>query len=498
MTKLTKMKLMYRLMLSFFTIIVILMVILSISFIKVTNQSMYQDTWRQLRQDADSLVEDSIRYDPVDHSFAGFVTPALHSDARLLSHQDVHFAIYGRDQEQLFASNGFTPTITAAKWAKLEKGETIYVKMTTPRLSKQVAATNMPRMTEIIRPYRNKNKLVAVVAIATFVSPIERNMHQIKLNLLVALLFAGLMTLLVSYFFSRSITVRIKRLRELTHQVAKGNYDVRLRILGNDEIGDLGRSFNQMTASLQSSHEEIHSQEERRRQFMANAAHEMRTPLTTINGILEGLQYDVIPEEDKQHSIELMQNETKRLIRLVNDNLNYEKIRTNQISMERKLFDASAVLQNLKEQLGKKARAQGDQLELSVPDGLLVYADYDRFVQIMFNIIQNAIQFTENGVIKISGQQGGHGTQFVVQDNGIGMTAEQQDNIWERYYKADKSRMNTKYGESGLGLAIVHQLVQLHGGKITVTSELGKGSTFTIFFPDSQTALRNQQAKDEN
>lgn len=101
MTKLTKMKLMYRLMLSFFTIIVILMVILSISFIKVTNQSMYQDTWRQLRQDADSLVEDSIRYDPVDHSFAGFITPALHSDARLLSHQDVHFAIYGRDQEQL-------------------------------------------------------------------------------------------------------------------------------------------------------------------------------------------------------------------------------------------------------------------------------------------------------------------------------------------------------------------------------------------------------------
>lgn len=77
------------------------------------------------------------------------------------------------------------------------------------------------------------------------------------------------------------------------------------------------------------------------------------------------------------------------------------------------------------------------------------------------------------------------------------MTAEQQDNIWERYYKADKSRMNTKYGESGLGLAIVHQLVQLHGGKITVASELGR-STFTIFFPDSQTALRNQQAKDEN
>lgn len=248
-----------------------------------------------------------------------------------------------------------------------------------------------------------------------------------------------------------------------------------------------------MTASLKASQEEIHCQEERRRQFMANAAHEMRTPLTTINGILEGLQYDVIPEEDKKHSIELMQNETKRLIRLVNDNLNYEKIRTNQITMERKLFDASAVLQNLEEQLSKKAQAQGDTLDVDVAKGLLVYADYDRFVQIMFNIIQNAIQFTQHGQIKIRGKRVENGTQFTVQDNGIGMTPEQLENIWERYYKADRSRMNTKYGESGLGLAIVHRLVQLHGGKITAQSEYGKGSTFSVYFPDEKTALNSKK-----
>ena len=99
---------------------------------------------------------------------------------------------------------------------------------------------------------------------------------------------------------------------------------------------------------------------------MANAAHEMRTPLTTINGILEGLQYDAIPEEDKKHSIQLMQNDTRRLIRLVNDNLDYEKIRTNQIAMERKVFDASAVLENLREQLAKKAKEKKDTLHLDV------------------------------------------------------------------------------------------------------------------------------------
>lgn len=255
-----------------------------------------------------------------------------------------------------------------------------------------------------------------------------------------------------------------------------------------------------MTQSLNASQEEIHRQEERRRQFMADAAHEMRTPLTTISGILEGMQYDVIPEEDKKHSIQLMQNETRRLIRLVNDNLDYEKIRTNQISMERKVFDAAAVLANLKEQLAKKAAAQGDQLQLDVTANLRVYADYDRFVQVMFNVIQNAIQFTENGVIDIHGKRVEKGSQFQVQDNGIGMTKEQLSNIWERYYKADRSRMNTKYGESGLGLAIVHQLVLLHGGKITVDSKYGQGTTFTIFFPDRDYAPHNvgRQNKQNN
>lgn len=172
------------------------------------------------------------------------------------------------------------------------------------------------------------------------------------------------------------------------------------------------------------------------------------------------------------------------MIRLVNDNLDYEKIRTNQISMERKVFDAVAVLANLQEQLSKKARAQGDRIELDVNSELRVYADYDRFVQIMFNITQNAIQFTKNGLIKIQGRAVDNGSQFKVTDNGIGMTKDQLANIWERYYKADRSRMNTKYGESGLGLAIVHQLVLLHGGKVTVESKYGEGTTFTVFFPD--------------
>ncbi|MDO5013398.1 MAG: HAMP domain-containing sensor histidine kinase [Lactobacillaceae bacterium] len=490
------MKLIYRQMLSFFAVICTLLIIVTISFINVTNRTLYTNTWRELQQDADSLIQDSIKYDQTTRQFKGLKTSSLKSNANLLARQNVHFAIYDADQQKIFASNGYTATLTKKEWQALKQGKTIQKKIDHPRLD--VSDKNRtkekskpgphPSMTDILRPYFYQGKLVAVVSIGTFVSTVEQSRHQILNNLLATFVIAMLVALVVSYLLARSTTQRISKMRRATHQIARGNYKVHIDTQSNDELDDLGRDFNQMADALQASQEEIRQQEERRRRFMADAAHEMRTPLTTINGLLEGLAYDAIPEEDKKHSIQLMQNDTRRLIRLVNDTLDYEKIRTNQISMDRKVFDATAVINNLQAQLRKKAKVQNDELAVDLPKVLRVYADYDRFVQIMFNIVQNAIQFTKNGKIEISGRRLPKGAEFAIQDNGIGMTKEQTEQIWERFYKADRSRMNTQYGESGLGLAIVHHLVELHGGTIKVASELGKGTTFTLFFPDREYA----------
>ena len=490
------MKLIYRQMLSFFAVICTLLIIVTISFINVTNRTLYTNTWRELQQDADSLIQDSIKYDQTTRQFKGLKTSSLKSNANLLARQNVHFAIYDADQQKIFASNGYTATLTKKEWQALKQGKTIQKKIDHPRLD--VSDKNRtkekskpgphPSMTDILRPYFYQGKLVAVVSIGTFVSTVEQSRHQILNNLLATFVIAMLVALVVSYLLARSTTQRISKMRRATHQIARGNYKVHIDTQSNDELDDLGRDFNQMADALQASQEEIRQQEERRRRFMADAAHEMRTHLTTINGLLEGLAYDAIPEEDKKHSIQLMQNDTRRLIRLVNDTLDYEKIRTNQISMDRKVFDATAVINNLQAQLRKKAKVQNDELAVDLPKVLRVYADYDRFVQIMFNIVQNAIQFTKNGKIEISGRRLPKGAEFAIQDNGIGMTKEQTEQIWERFYKADRSRMNTQYGESGLGLAIVHHLVELHGGTIKVASELGKGTTFTLFFPDREYA----------
>lgn len=191
-----------------------------------------------------------------------------------------------------------------------------------------------------------------------------------------------------------------------------------------------------------------------------------------------------------------MQNETSRLIRLVNENLDYEKIRTNQISIVLQEFNATETVSTLLSQLEAKAEASGDQLVLQTNEPINVYADYDRFVQVMVNLIQNAIQFTKDGTITVAINKLEQATEITISDTGIGMSEDQVKNIWDRYYKADPSRKNTKYGESGLGLSIVEELVRLHHGTIEVASELEKGTTFTVRFPDKPEVTEPEENKE--
>jgi signal transduction histidine kinase len=326
---------------------------------------------------------------------------------------------------------------------------------------------------------------------------VETSVNSIVADLFKAFIIASIIAIIVSYFFATQQVKRINRMRSATKEVAAGNFDVVVPNRNRDEFDDLADDFNRMTVSLKESQDEIERQEERRKQFMADASHEMRTPLTTINGLLEGMQYNAIPENQREKAIKLMQNETSRLIRLVNENLDYEKIRTNQISILLQEFNATEAVATLLTQLSAKAEASGDQLILQTEEPIMVYADYDRFVQVMVNLIQNAIQFTKDGTIAVAITKLEKATEIKISDTGIGMSEDQVKNIWDRYYKADPSRKNTKYGESGLGLSIVQELVRLHNGTIEVSSELDKGTTFTVVFPDKPEAVEATEEQKE-
>ncbi|MGX7243250.1 ATP-binding protein [Enterococcus quebecensis] len=482
------MKYLYQQLLAFWGVIILIILIVGTSFTQLTKKTMQDNNYEQLRGYAISAwqTKDSINRLP-GMTDQDIWNTSFRLFEGFLSNQDVQFVFYDRNMDVQYPLNKekkLDNSVIKENWRALMEGQQKYATIDKDIYGEKHMSSYVMLPVSQLDVQSNKNVIIGALIITQPAKNVSDSVDAITANLFKGFIISSIVGLILSYFFASFQVKRINRMRKATKEITSGNFDIKLVAHDKDEFDDLADDFNKMAESLKESREEIDRQEERRRQFMADASHEMRTPLTTINGLLEGLQYNAIPEGQRENAIKLMQNETSRLIRLVNENLDYEKIRTNQISIVIKKFDATETLKNILTQLEAKAESANDRLILETTDAIDVYADYDRFVQIMVNIIQNAIQFTQSGDIRIHIQKGYLETIVTITDTGIGMSEEQVQNIWDRYYKVDPSRKNTKYGESGLGLSIVEQLVRLHKGKISVESEVGKGTSFTISFPD--------------
>lgn len=314
---------------------------------------------------------------------------------------------------------------------------------------------------------------------------IHNSVQNLKVSIMCGVGVASLLAILLAYMLASYHSWRINRLRRATHSVIQGEYSfIDYPHRWHDEFDALANDFNQMIGSLQASKLEIDHQEKIRHQLIMDIAHELRTPLTTMNGLLEGLRYHIFKKDKEERSLKLLYHEIQRLIRLVNENLDYEKIRAREISLRPVTFSLKAFFEDFMIQAQELAAKKEDTLLLEVAEGTQVYADLDRFRQIIFNIVNNAIQFTSGGTIQIEAKNIEEGAcQIEITDTGIGMTDEEMENIWERCYKADESRKSNLYGESGLGLSIVKELMEAHNARINVTSQKGKGTTFRLMFP---------------
>ena len=467
-------------MLGFLLIIVTTISIIGYSEIGYARNQAYMQNYQRMEGYAESLGD--LAEADGKNGTALLNNNFLNQLEFVLRGEDVHLRIFNDKNEQIYPKVNAKVQLAKNVFATLKTGQEIRIQNNHNEQS-PIRSTK-DAYTGVLVPWMNGKNLVGVAWISSRVTHVERPIYMAKRNLLRALLMTVAVGLILSFIISYYSTKRIKRLSRATQKVASGNFNVQIQHKDSDEIDQLAENFNKMVQALKQSNEEVKAQEKRRDQFMADAAHEMRTPLTTINGILEGLQYDAIPEESKPKSIALMQRETKRLIRLVNENLDYEKIRNNQINLIKTNFNATPILQDLKSQLSQNAEKANDELEVIAPDDLPIYADRDRFTQVMVNLVQNANQFTHDGKIEIKGERMVHATVLSVKDNGIGMSKDQIKYIFERFFKADPSRARMGTGESGLGLAIVSSLIKQHGGKVTVESEPGKGSTFTVVFYD--------------
>jgi signal transduction histidine kinase len=454
---------------SHISIIIVAFLVLSLLFAHYVGNLVYEEKADELISYGKAIISD-IERNPIA------TDQIITQYSNTLRSRKISFSMF--DQEaNLYTVGRGGPAIELKpdEWEQITNGQTIIVQSDYKRFDHGV--------TFVVLPYiDNRDRFVGGILLTSPISGSSTMIRQVNQFLIYTILIALGVSFLLSWLLSKIHVNRIKRLREATSLVSAGDYHVHVPSSNFDEIGELANDFNHMVKKLNYSMEEIDALENRRRQFMADVSHEMRTPLTTISGVIEGLKNDMIPEEDRERGINLVSHEAKRLMRLVNENLDYEKIRSNQIQLFKEDIQLFELLEIIQEQLFVQAEEKNVEIIVEADEEVMVNADYDRLVQILINITKNSIQFTSDGTIWLRGRKEKQNTIIEVEDTGIGIDPSEVENIWRRFYKADISRTSNPYGAFGLGLSIVKQLVLLHNGEIDVQSEKEKGTKFTITF----------------
>lgn len=465
-----KIKYVYQQLASHVSVIVIAFLILSLLFSHYVEQFVYTNKTDELATYGQTILRDIDR-NPRNS------TSILQSYGHVLDGRDIQYSLFDERSAIIYSTGLKTPLIelNEDEWHDIKSGHTVIVKQDFKRFNEAV--------TFVLLPYIQNHRFVGGILLTSPIKGSREVISQVNNFLLVTTFIALAIALLLSWILSTFHVKRIKRLQLATSAIAQGDYSVRIPSSHVDEIGELAGDFNEMVEKLDASMEEIENLENRRRQFMADVSHELRTPLTTIRGIIEGLKNNMISESEKEKGLQLASNETMRLIRLVNENLDYEKIRSNQVTLIKQDIQLIELLEVIQDQLEGMADERKDTIIVTADPTVRVIGDYDRLTQILINITKNSIQFTDNGTIHLRGFETENSTIIEIEDTGIGIDPEDVEKIWGRFYKAIVSRTTTPYDEFGLGLSIVKQLVMMHDGTIDVTSEKGKGTKFTISLP---------------
>jgi two-component system sensor histidine kinase CiaH len=228
---------------------------------------------------------------------------------------------------------------------------------------------------------------------------------------------------------------------------------------------------------------------EKQREFLADASHELRTPLSVLLASVESIQGDTanrMTDFSGQVLVD-MKDEIKRMAKMVTDLLTLARSDTAMLNLMKKQFELHSVAEQVLRTINPLAQAKNINLQLNFPEQITVYADRDRVTQLLLILVDNAVKYTPNdGQVKLTimrlGGQNGSRVEIVVQDNGIGIAAEEQDLIFQRFYRIDKARSRA-IGGSGLGLPIAKWIVEQHGGLIKVNSNLGAGARFVAVLP---------------
>ena len=347
-------------------------------------------------------------------------------------------------------------------------------------------------------PYYGEDMMIVAVPIpngngaidgAIILNAPVQGMNAFLTQIYWAIALTGLLALALTVFIVRRLSGGIVRplrsMEETAAAMAQGCYDRRVEVTTQDEVGQLGASFNTLAQELANFVARTEQMEKLRRDFVANVSHELRTPLTIIRGYTEALRDGTVTDPEKTARFhQLIVSETERLERLIADLLDLSRLQAQQYEMELEPIPLPEIVDSVVAMLRGKAEANGVALSWQGEKSTaMIRGNGDRLVQLLLILLDNALKYTPaQGKITVSLTQASQQVILTVADTGAGIPTDDLPLIWERFYKVDKAHTRENHG-TGLGLSIAREIIDRHHAQVDVASTPGAGTTFTIRFP---------------
>ncbi|WP_340023663.1 ATP-binding protein [Paenibacillus sp. FSL K6-1096] len=326
------------------------------------------------------------------------------------------------------------------------------------------------------QPIYEKDIATSALYVMSSTKKMEQSLQAVRKPLILSGIGAFLLALGITWIIAQYLSRPLLVMQQATRKIAAGELETRLDMKSNDELGSLAQAINDLAADLQ-------RYRDTRQEFFANISHELRTPITYLEGYSQVLRQELYDTaEEKNKYLEIIHDEALRLQHLVEDLFDLAKMEEGKIDLELDWVNMSELTQQVVRKAELKSIEKGLSLKYT-ENGTMkkIRADKKRMEQIILNLLENAVRYTEKGEINVSLTYTSSAFLFVVEDSGIGIPEDEIPYIFERFYRVEKSR-SRQFGGTGLGLSIVKKLVELQGGKIKVTSQAGQGTRFEIEF----------------
>jgi signal transduction histidine kinase len=328
----------------------------------------------------------------------------------------------------------------------------------------------------VVIPLLDENRLEGIIYMYVPVAKISELTHDFAFIWLIAAILFLVISIYLGTVLVQKLTRPLRQIKEAADRVSAGDYSVRVLSFSDDEVGQLALAFNHMSSSIQ-------KEDEKKKEFLANVSHELRTPLSYVSGYSEALQTGMVKnEKDKEKFLSLIHRESKRMERLVSDLLDLAKFESDEHQLKQMPLPLAQLVEDATEKYILPMQEKGIKLSLHLDPDIIILGDEGRIEQVIQNVTDNALHYTDKGEISIVLKRSSEGCILSIQDTGIGIPEKDLSHIKERFYRVNKARTRQD-GGSGLGLAISEKIVTLHGGKLELSSKHGEGTKVDIMFP---------------